>query len=163
MTQFSIIAAVDEAGGLGLNNQLLCHLPADLKHFKEVTMGRPIMMGRTTYESIGKPLPGRLNIVLSKTLSSLEGVLVFDSLDKALDHVQDVPELMIIGGAKLYSQTIDLATRIYLTRIHHKFQADAYFPKLDERLWTCQKSEFRPKDEKNLYDMTFCFYEKNSL
>lgn len=163
MTQISIIAAVDEAGGLGLNNQLLCHLPADLKHFKEVTMGKPIMMGRTTYESIGKPLPGRLNIVLSKTLTCIEGVLVFDSLEEALNQVQDVPELMIIGGAKLYDQTLDMANRIYLTQIHHTFQADAFFPKMDEKLWSCQNTQFLAKDEKNLYDMTFCFYEKNSF
>ncbi|MFA6301652.1 MAG: dihydrofolate reductase [Legionella sp.] len=160
MPTISLIAAVDEANGLGFNNQLLCHLPADLQHFKTITMGKPIIMGRSTFESIGRPLPGRLNIVLSRTLSAQDGILIFDSLDKALIHLQDIQELMVIGGAQLYAQTIELAQRIYLTRIHHQFQADVYFPIIDDRSWHCQNVEFRPQDDKNSYDMSFYTYEK---
>ncbi len=158
--QISLIAAVDEAFGLGVNNQLLCHLPADLQHFKSITMGKPILMGRSTYESIGKPLPGRLNVVLSTSVSAIDGVQVFDSLEKALSQLKEIPEIMVIGGAKLFAQTLDLAQSIYLTHIHHQFQADVFFPKLDENKWICQSSEFRSKDEKNLYDMSFCIYKK---
>ena len=160
MTQISLIAAMDEAGGIGLDNQLLCHLPADLQHFKTITLGKPIVMGRKTYESIGRPLPGRLNIVLSRNLQSIEGVSVYDSLEKVMADVKDIPELMIIGGSQLYAQTINLAQQLYITRIHHHFNADVFFPKIDDKLWICQHEEFRKHDDKNVYDMTFYIYTK---
>ena len=160
MATLSLIAAMDEAHGIGRNNQLLCHLPADLQHFKSTTLGKPIIMGRKTFESIGKPLPGRLNIVLSRTMSPIEGVLLFDSLEKALDYVKEVPEVMIIGGAALYQQTISIATCLYITVIHHVFEADVFFPKIDSSVWGCSEKAFRPKDEKNIYDMSFCIFER---
>jgi dihydrofolate reductase len=160
MGTISLIAAVDEAGGLGLNNQLLCHLPADLQHFKKITMGKPIIMGRKTFISIGKPLPGRLNIILSRTTASIEGVLIFDSLEKALNHVKEYPEIMIIGGAELFKETISKSDRLYITRIHHHFKADVFFPEIKPLLWNCLSEEFRPNDEKNKYDMTFYTYER---
>jgi len=163
MTTISLIAAMDEAGGIGRNNQLLCHLPADLKHFKTITLGKPIIMGRNTFESIGKPLPGRLNIVLSRTLSIIEGILIFDSLEKALDQVQDMPEVMIIGGAELYNQTLSQANRLYITVIHHRFDADVFFPKIDPAYWVCATKEFCQKDDRNAYDMTYISYEKNKI
>jgi dihydrofolate reductase len=161
MTALSLIAAIDQSDGLGINNQLLCHLPADLQHFKSITMGKPIIMGRKTYASIGRPLPGRLNIVLSHSLSDIEGVHVFDSLDKAIEFTAEYPEVMIIGGAELFNEAIDKATSLYITRIHHQFAADVFFPKIDELIWSCRNQEFRARDERNIYDMTFCFYERN--
>jgi dihydrofolate reductase len=161
MTLISLIAAIDEAGGLGINNQLLCHLPADLQHFKSITMGKPIIMGRKTFVSIGKPLPGRLNIVLSRTWKSIEGVVVLDSLKKAINHTKEQQEIMIIGGAELFDEIIGSANRLYITRIHHQFAADVFFPKIDGYIWSCSSKEFRARDEKNNYDMTFYRYDRN--
>jgi dihydrofolate reductase len=161
MTIISLIAAIDERGGLGINNQLLCHLPADLHHFKAITMGKPIIMGRKTFTSIGKPLPGRLNIVLSRTWSTMEGVIVLDSLEKAINHTKESQEIMIIGGAELFDEAMDIANRLYVTRIHHQFAADVFFPKIDEYIWSCDGKEFRAHDQKNKYDMTFYRYERN--
>lgn len=160
--RISLIAAIDEEGGLGCNNQLLCYLPADLQHFKTITMSKPIIMGRKTFDSIGRPLPGRLNIILSHSNSSLEGVVVVNSLEQALEHVRSVPEVMIIGGEQIFNITIKLADRLYITRIHHRFNADVFFPHIDNKVWTCTHSTFRQHDEKNKYDMSFCIYERLS-
>lgn len=159
MTTISLIAAIDETGGLGFNNQLLCHLPADLQHFKTITMGKPIIMGRKTFESIGKALPGRLNIVLSHSLSEIPGVLIVDSLEEAFNHTKGHPEIMIIGGERLFTETINQAARLYITRIHHQFIADVFFPKINEQKWKYVVEKFHPRDEKNQYDITFYIYE----
>lgn len=160
MPIISFIAAVDEHRGLGKNNQLLCHLPADLAHFKQVTMGKPIIMGRKTFASIGRPLPGRLNIVLSRTESVIPGVVTVSSLPEALKQVSEFPEAMIIGGAELFEQALPLASRLYLTVIHHCFDADVFFPFLDEDEWSCLEALPRQADEKNQYDLTFYYYER---
>lgn len=160
MTIISLVAAVDENRGLGKDNHLLCHLPADLKHFKNLTMGKPIIMGRNTYDSIGKPLPGRLNIILSRQNLSLEGVEIVDSLTKALALVKDAPEVMIIGGATVYEQALGLASQVYLTVIHHQFDADVFFPTISKTDWQCKEAVFQQHDEKNNYDMTFYRYER---
>ena len=160
MSIISLIAAVDERGGLGCNNQLLCHLPADLLYFKQTTMGKPIIMGRRTFESIGRPLPGRKNIVLSHSSNTIDGVTVLDSLEKAISSTSEESEVMIIGGANLFSQAIDIAQRIYLTRIQHVFSADVYFPDINDLVWNCRNEEFRQHDEKNTYDMTFLIYDR---
>jgi dihydrofolate reductase len=159
MTIISLIAAMDKQRGLGKNNKLLCHSPADLKYFKELTMGKPVIMGRKTYESIGRALPGRLNIVLSQKMMSAE-VYVARSLSDALSYAQEAPELMIIGGADLFNQALPLADTIYLTIIDENFDADVFFPELDPLLWYCTDSTIRPRDEKNAYDMTFNKYKK---
>ena len=161
MTIVSLIAAMDENRGLGKENKLLCHLPADLKHFKELTLGKPVIMGRNTYESIGKALPGRLNIVLSTRGIIIEDVTVVDSLFQALELTRSMPEVMIIGGAQVFQQALPLAHRIYLTLIHTKLDADIFFPVLDDKAWHLQEAILRHQDEKNKYDMTFCFYERN--
>jgi dihydrofolate reductase len=163
MAIISLIAAVDEDFGLGYRNQLLCHLPADLKHFKEVTMGKPIIMGRKTFESIGKPLPGRLNIVLSKQQIAIEGVTVLPSLEHALKQVNDVPEIMIIGGATLFEKALPLAHRIYLTVIHHHFLADVFFPKINGDHWIEYSKQNFSHDEKNSFDMTFYQYNCHNV
>ncbi|KTD45717.1 dihydrofolate reductase FolA [Legionella rubrilucens] len=160
MTIISLIAAVDENRGLGKNNQLLCHLPADLAHFKKITMGKPIIMGRKTFASIGRPLPGRLNIVLSRTESKIPDVVTVSSLSQALEQVSEFPEAMIIGGAELFEQALPLATRLYLTVIHHLFDADVFFPSWKENEWSCLEMLSRQADEKNPYDVTFYSYER---
>jgi dihydrofolate reductase len=160
MPIISLIAAVDEQGGLGQNNKLLCHLPADLKHFKELTIGKPIIMGRKTFLSIGRTLPGRLNIILSRTINSIEGAVVVKSLAEALNITQDVQEIMVIGGADVFKQALPQAQQIYLTIIHHQFSSDVFFPSLDPKTWVCKAVENRPKDEKNPYDLTFYCYER---
>lgn len=160
MSIISLIAAVDENGGLGHDNKLLCHLPADLQHFKEITLSKPILMGRKTCSSIGRALPGRLNIVISSTLNTLQDVMVVRSLTDALNAAKDAEEIMIIGGAKIFEQTLSIAQRIYLTLIHHSFQADTFFPPIDLKQWQCTRETYRSKDEKNPYDLTFYNYER---
>lgn len=163
MTTISLIAAIDEQGGIGVNNQLLTHLPADLKYFKSVTMGKPIIMGRRTYESIGKPLPGRRNIIISTTLTSQSEISVVAKLDQALELTKNEPEVMVIGGGQLFAETINLATRLYITKIHHYFDADVFFPPIDQTIWECKQERWQSRDEKNQYDMTFTIYERKTL
>lgn len=160
MSHISMIAAIDEAGGLGLNNQLLTYLPADLRHFKEITIGKPIIMGSTTFRAIGRALPGRLNIVLSRQSNTQEGVIFVSSLEKAFKEAGLASEVMIIGGAQVYAEAITYATRLYITRIHHQFKSDVFFPSININEWSCIKEQHRPKDEGNPYDMTFCTYER---
>ncbi|WP_133136265.1 dihydrofolate reductase [Legionella rowbothamii] len=160
MSIVSLIAAIDENGGIGINNQLLCHLPADLQHFKTTTMGKPIIMGRKTYESIGRPLPGRLNIVLTRSSLHIDGVEIIHSLEKALAATKNFPEVMIIGGEQLFNDAMAKANRLYITRVHHQFTADVFFPHIDENVWACANNVFRPHDEKNQYDMSFYMYER---
>lgn len=156
----SLIAAVDQQLGMGKNNSLLCHLPADLQHFKSLTLGKPIIMGRNTFESIGKPLPGRKNIILSHHKFTIDGITVVDSLEMALQLTKDDTEVMIIGGGQVYAQAITYANRLFLTTIHHKFDADVFFPNIDEAEWICTQSVKKTRDEKNEYDMTFQTYQR---
>lgn len=160
MSIISIITAVDETGGLGKNNKLLCHLPADLKHFKQNTLGKPIIMGRNTFFSIGKALPDRQNIVVSSTVKATNEITVVSSLQEALNQVVEAPEVMIIGGAQLYAAALPSAQRIYLTRIHATFVADVYFPTFDKQQWHCLSKIEHPMDDKNQYSMTFYLYER---
>ena len=117
--QVSLIVALDEQHGMGLNNRLPWHLPADLAHFKALTLGKPIVMGRKTFESIGRPLPGRLNLVLSRKNFEAEGVTVVSSLDEALRVAEDAgaPEVMVIGGMAVYQAALPCASKLYLTRV----------------------------------------------
>jgi dihydrofolate reductase len=156
----SLIAAVDSNYGLGKNNQLLCHLPADLQHFKALTLGKPIIMGRKTFASIGKPLPRRRNIILSRTAQTIPGVEVVTSLLQALSLTESDSEVMIIGGADVYQQALPYASRVYLTAIEHHFEADVFFPKLDLKEWHCVSQSYRPADEKNAYGMWFYDYQR---
>ncbi len=127
----SIIVAVDRKRGIGFKNQLLVHLPPDLKHFKEITTGHTIIMGQKTFESIGRALPNRQNIILSDDQNfKADGCQVFGSIEAALDYVQknEATEAFFIGGASIYRQAIDLADKLYLTLIDKEYQADTYFP-----------------------------------
>lgn len=162
MPKICLVAAVDENLGLGQNNQLLCHLPADLKHFKEITLGKPIIMGKNTFLSIGKPLPGRQNIVISRLLEPTPGLEITPTLEDALKLANQAhaPEIMIIGGAQVFQGALALADAMYLTHIHHQFKADVFFPSWDESEWDCVATGFRPADESNVYDLTFKKYQR---
>lgn len=157
MIHFSIIVAAGQNGEIGLNNQLLCHLPADLRRFKELTTGHPIVMGRKTWDSLPiKPLPNRTNIVLSRNMALyIPDATVVHSLDEVDEIIDNKEEVFIIGGEKVYSDSIDFAHTLYLTRIEHSFTADAYFPAIDEKKWQMVEDVFRASDEKNQYDMRF--------
>ncbi|MBD9483544.1 dihydrofolate reductase [Pseudomonas sp. PDM14] len=143
-----LIAALAENRVIGRDNQLPWHLPADLKHFKAKTLGKPIIMGRKTWDSLGRPLPGRLNLVVSRQPGlQLEGAEVFPSLEAAVQRAdewareQGVDELMLIGGAQLYGQGLAQATRLYLTRVALQPEGDAWFPAFDEAAWRCVEHE----------------------
>jgi len=157
----SIIAAMDRNRLIGNNNQLPWHLPADLVHFKRVTMGKPIIMGRKTYESIGRPLPGRTNIVLTRSSDfSAEGVLTANTLEQALNHVSAEDEVMIIGGSTIYELTLPEADRLYLTYVEDSFEGDAWFPDFDLEQWSIVASEEHSADEKNSSAYRFVTYAR---
>jgi dihydrofolate reductase len=157
----SIIAAMDRNRLIGNNNQLPWHLPADLAHFKAVTMGKPVIMGRKTYESIGRPLPGRTNIVLTRSADfQPEGVLVAASLEKALETVVAEDEVMIIGGSSVYEHALPLADRLYLTCVENSYQGDAWFPDFDIEEWQLIASEEHRADAKNSSDYRFVTYRR---
>lgn len=160
--KISMIVAADEQNGIGLNNELLCHLPADLKYFKSLTAGHAILMGRKTYESIGKPLPNRTNIIISKNTSNMEECHVFNSIEAGIDFAKSLneTELFIIGGDSIYKQSLAFTNVVYLTRIHHTFNADAFFPKLDETSWRLTNEEKHLADEKNNFNYSFQVFEK---
>lgn len=149
----AMIAALAQSRVIGLDNKMPWHLPADLKHFKAMTLGKPIVMGRKTWDSLGRPLPGRLNLVVSRQPDlHLEGAETFGSLDDALVRAeqwareQGATEIMLIGGAQLYQQALPLAQRLYLTRIAASPEGDAFFPAFDESSWQCSDSQVYPVD-----------------
>ena len=156
MPVLSLIAAMDNNRLIGSNNDLPWKLPADLQHFKAVTMGKPIVMGRKTWQSLGRPLPGRLNIVITRDRTfHAEGAEVVYSIDEALQLVQDKEEVMIIGGANLYHQALGRVDRLYLTRVDGAFEGDSWFPEVAEQDWELVQSEPHQADEANPYP--YCF------
>jgi len=156
MPLLSIIAAMDRKRLIGRENQLPWHLPADLQHFKKITMGKPIIMGRKTWESLGRPLPGRTNIVITRNQGyKAEGATVVHSLDAALLAAGDAEEAMIIGGANLYKQALPDADRLYLTKVDGEFEGDAWFPELDMSMWDPVQTEAHGPDEKNRHAYQF--------
>ena len=157
----SIIAAMDRNHLIGNKNQLPWHLPADFAHFKSTTMGKPIIMGRKTFESIGKPLPGRVNIVLSRNPEMrYEGAVCVSDFEEALAAVPDAQEIMIIGGSTIYEMLLPQATRMYLTYVDAAFDGDAWFPDFDENQWLETESVARQSDDKNAYNCRFVTLEK---
>jgi len=158
----SMIAAMDRNRLIGNNNQLPWHLPADLQHFKQITMGKPILMGRKTYDSIGHPLPGRMNIVLSRSKGlKLAGIEVVNSLSQAKSLLTAAEELMIIGGSSIYRLLLDDVDRIYLTEVDAVFEGDSWFPALDSGQWQEIEVSERHADEKNLYACRFITLQRN--
>ena len=162
MTILSMIVAHANNRVIGKNNVMPWHLPADLAYFKKTTLGKPIIMGRKTYESIGRPLPGRQNIVISRDGNyQAEGVDVVSSVDAALALVNDVEEVMVIGGGAIYQYCLAAAQRLYITHIDADIDGDTYFPEYDFNVWKKMSSELRPSDDKNQYQLNFTVYEKS--
>jgi dihydrofolate reductase len=158
--KISIIAAVAQNNAIGYNNQLIWHLPNDLQFFKKTTLNSTIIMGRKTFESIGKALPKRTNIVISRnTRFTATGCMVVKSLREAIKKA-DSNEIFIVGGANIYEQSMDLANRLYITHVHHPFKADTFFPKIDHKIWKIVFNEDHFKDDKHAYDYSFVIYEK---
>ena len=156
----SLIAAMDKNRLIGRENGLPWHLPADFKHFKEITMAKPVVMGRKTFESIGKPLPGRKNIVISRSGFAAEGIIVVDTIEAALKEAASAEEVMVIGGASFYEQMIDKADRLYLTHVDAECEGDAWFPDFDSIQWDVVSEEKYNADEKNNYSFTIKCYQR---
>src|SRR5690554_2923966 len=155
----TIIAAAAQNNALGKNNKLIWHLSDDLKRFKKLTLGGYIIMGRKTFESLPGILPERQHIVITRNPEfQAEGIVVVQSLEQALDLIPSDKEAFVVGGGEIYKQAIDIADKIELTRVHHQFEADTFFPEIDLSKWELTDSEFHPKDKKHLYDFTFETY-----
>jgi dihydrofolate reductase len=154
----TLIVAMTDDGVIGIDGQLPWRLPEDLRRFKAATLGKPVVMGRKTFESIGRPLPQRHNIVLTRQVGFSArdpAVTVVSTLQAALQAAGDVPEVMIIGGAEIYQLALPLAQRIILTRVHANVQGDTHFSPLDPKAWRVASSESYAADEKHAYSMTF--------
>jgi dihydrofolate reductase len=151
-----MIAAVAENNALGKNNDLLWHLPNDFKRFKEITSGHHIVMGRKTFESFPKPLPNRTHVIITRQKDfQFEGCIVVSDLEKAIAACPKTEDIYIIGGGEIYTQSISFADQLDITRVHHSFDADVYFPEIDPEIWELTNETFNSKDEKHLFDYTF--------
>lgn len=158
----SAITAVAENNVIGIHNELPWRLPADMKYFKNVTMGHVVIMGRKTYESFGKALPGRTSIVVTRQKDYvLADATVVHSLEAAIDKSRSSgeEEAFVIGGAEIYKQSMNVLDKLYLTRIHADFEGDAFFPELDKERWKLVKNEVHEADEKNPYNYSFQVWE----
>lgn len=165
--KLAIIVAMAENRVIGVNNNLPWYLPQDLKYFKAVTMGKPIIMGRKTHESIGKPLPGRTNIVISRNpMAEYEGCSVVGSLTEAIELAENqclidgAPEAMVIGGAQIYEAALPFAERLYLTEVHASVRGDAFFPRFDRNEWHELAREDFDAEGDNPYDYSFTLLER---
>jgi len=165
----SLIAAVAENNVIGKNNDLPWHLPADMKYFRDVTMGHSVIMGRKNYDSIPlkyRPLEGRTNIVVTRQKDfKAEGCIVVNSVEDALQEAGKKSssvsrEVFIIGGADIYRQTMEVADKIYYTKIHHSFEGDAFFPVINESKWKLLSRKDIPADAKNKFPFSFCVYQR---
>lgn len=159
----SLLVAASENNIIGKNNQLPWHLPDDLKYFKNLTWGMPILMGRKTFDSIGKVLPGRKSIVITRNIDwQHKGVDVVHSIEEAIKKAEllGVKEIFVIGGAEIFKTSFPNADRIYLTRIHQEFDGDVYFPEVSDKEWQLVSSRFCEADEKNAYDHTYQVWER---
>lgn len=162
LPRIAVIAAVASNGVIGRGNGLIWHLPTDLAHFKRVTLGHPIIMGRKTWESIGRPLPGRRNIVISRdTAYAASGAELAGSLQQALALCTDVPEVFVVGGAQIYAEALPLAQQLWLTEIHAEPLGDVHFPTWDRNAFTEASRDSHPaQDELPPFD--FVLYERKS-
>ena len=160
--KLSLIVAMDRNSVIGRNGDLPWRLSSDLKHFRQITMGKPIVMGRKTHESIGRVLPGRDNVVIPRDMKYMaRGCTVLHSLECMYAKYNHLDEVMIMGGAELYRQTLDKAKRIYLTEVHAELEGDTYFPEFDRESWEeIGRQDFRA-DEKNEFDFSFVILERN--
>ena len=161
----SLIVAMDEKRGIGKSGKLPWRLSTDLKRFRELTMGRHIIVGRKTFESIGKPLPGRHMIVVTRDEGlKPEGCLVAATVQDAIAVARErgESEVLVIGGAEIYGQSLDLADRVYLTQVHAEVDADTFFPEMNRDDWAEKENWYQPADDKNQYSFTFMVLEKKS-
>lgn len=160
--KLSMIVAMGKNRVIGIDNKMPWHLPADLQWFKKTTLGSPIIMGRKTYDSIGRPLPGRLNIILSRNADlEIEGCTVVNTLSDALDAAKGADEVFITGGAHLYEKFLQDADCLYLTMIDAKFAGDTFFPDYTQYAWKEIDRIDNPADEKNPYPYSFVTLERN--
>ncbi len=156
----SLIFAMGKDNALGYKNKMPWHLPADLAYFKKVTMGQPVIMGRKTFESLGRLLQGRTNIVITRNKEfSHEGCIIVDSIERAKELTND-KVCFVIGGAEIYAAFLPIADKMYITYIDNEFEADTFFPEIDFSKWKLVSSEPGVKDEKNPYDYKYLVYEK---
>lgn len=160
--QLALIAALDDGGVIGRDGDLPWRLPSDLKRFKKLTSGHPIVMGRATYQSIGRPLPRRRNLVLSRSGFTAEGVEVFPSLEAALDAIV-APHAFIIGGAAVYAAAMPLADALHLSRVHARVDGDTWFPAVDFAEWHCVAEDHVPADEKHAFAHTYQHWVRRSV
>lgn len=159
--RIALIVAMAENRVIGRNNQLPWRIPADLRHFKALTLGKPVIMGRKTYESIGRPLPGRDNIVITADSGyQAEGCQVVHSVEQALEAAGSCEEAMIIGGANLYRQTLENADRLYLTLVKAEPEGDTWFPEIELQQWREIERQAHTADESNEYDYDFVVLER---
>jgi len=164
MPKISIVAALADDYAIGLKKKLPWNLPADMKHFKALTTGHTVLMGKRTFESLPNgPLPNRKNIVLTTMLTEgvVEGYFEADSLEDALDLCSKADHVFVIGGAAIYNQCLDFVDSMYLTWVHGDFQADTYFPEFDTSVWKEVSREDHPADERNPYPYSFSVYERH--
>ena len=159
--RITLIVAASTNDVIGVRGRLPWHLPNDFKHFKETTMGKPVLMGRLTWDSIGKPLPGRKNIVLThRPEFDAPGATVVSSIDAAIGAAGDADELMVIGGGQLYQQFIESADRIYLTHVNVHVDGDAKFPPLDPQQWSMSSCQQHAADDRHAFDYEFRVYDR---
>ncbi|MFC0274356.1 dihydrofolate reductase [Metabacillus herbersteinensis] len=158
----SLLVARDENGVIGNNNQLPWHLPADLAYFKRVTMNHKIIMGRKTFQSIGRILPGRENIVLTRDPAfSYQGCTVLHSIEEMLQKYEHLnEEIFVIGGAEIFKEVLPHANRLYITEIHHAFEGDTFFPDINSSEWRAISKEAGVKDDRNPYNYEYVVYER---
>lgn len=157
-----LVVAKSDNNVIGHDNQLIWHLPNDWKHFKEITTGHPIIMGRKTFESIGRALPNRTNIIITRNKNySIENTKVAHSLNEAIEIAKKIDEdIFIIGGGKIYEQALDLVDILEVTEVHENFEGDTYFPEIDLNVWKEISRIKHHKDEKNKFDYSFVRYER---
>lgn len=161
----SLILAASTNNAIGKNNQLLWHLPNDLKFFKNTTWGMPVIMGRKTFESVNKPLPGRFNIVITRQPGwNADGVIVASSLQDAISKARETncKELFVIGGGEIYGQAYAMADKIYLTRVHTAADGDTFFPSIEESGWHLQSNQDFVADDKHQFAYSFQTWVKNN-
>lgn len=159
--KISLIVAMDQNGVIGKDNQLPWHLPNDLKHVKEITTGHAIVLGRKNYESIGKPLPNRTNIILTRDKNySAEGCVVLHSVEEVLNYCKDKDEIFIFGGAEIYALFMPYVEKMYITKIYHEFDGDVYFPEINWQEWGIKIKSKGIRDEKKPYFYEYLIYER---
>lgn len=160
--RLSIIVAVARNGAIGRDNRLLWHISEDLQYFKRLTRGHTVAMGRRTFESIGRPLPERVNIVISRSLSPQEGIVVAPDMASAIARCSDEDELFIIGGGRVYRDALPLAQRLYLTEVHADYDGDTFFPPVDPRCWQEVSRDDFPHGKTFAAAFSFVVYERIS-